>query len=70
MRRNADRTGQERGGEHGEAGRQPGDRVGRREVGGGDDGGERTVDGEVVPLDDVADAARDERAPGRASVHG
>jgi hypothetical protein len=62
----AGRAGQEGDAEDREGGEEPGARVASGEERGGDDRGERAVEREVVPLDEVADAAGDQGAsPGR-----
>jgi hypothetical protein len=59
----AGRAGQEGHAEDREGREQPADGVGLGEERGRDDGGERPVEGEVVPLHEVADGAGEEGAP-------
>jgi len=58
----AGRAGQEGDPEDREGREEPGQRVASGEERGGDDGGECPIEGEVVPLDEVADAACDQGA--------
>ena len=66
----AGRAGQEGHAEDREGREQPAGRVGFGEEGGRDDGGERSVEGKVIPLDEVADAAGDQSAPSRVGGGG
>jgi hypothetical protein len=61
----AGRAGDEGHAEDGEGHEQRADRVGLGEERGREHGGERAVQGEVVPLHQVADAAGDQGAPPR-----
>ena len=61
----AGRAGQEGHTEDGEGREQPAGGVGFGEERGRQDGGERAVEGKVIPLDEIADAAGYQSAPPR-----